>query len=227
MIRFLDSKPRLRLLLLLMVSTGFSLLLVAGRMQETRNTMYIFFVWNLFLALIPFVLTTFMITWKVLRKSWLLFLPLFFVWLMFLPNAPYMITDLFHLRPRAGIPLWYDLVLMFSFALNGLVLCFLSLTDMQEMVREKIGTFFSWVMSFGVLFLSAFGIYLGRYLRWNSWDLMERPETIVYALSDRVMNPSDHPRTWGVTMLFAGFLIVGYLIFREIGNQKLRQPKQS
>ena len=227
MLNRLAAIPRVRLLVLLAVSITFSLLLVYARIQYTHSIAYLFFAWNLILAIIPFAISAVMVTWKGLRNSVVLFIPLFLTWLVFLPNAPYMLTDLFHLKIRMNVPLWYDLILMLSFALNGLVICFVSLMDMQEIIREKFGKFISWSMAFLVLLLSGLGIYLGRYLRWNSWDIIDHPLVLLEDLSERLLNPSAYPQTWGMTLMFAVFLTLGYLIFRELGNQKLLQRSKA
>jgi len=221
MFKRLAAIPRVRLLSLLALSITFSLMLVYARVQYTHSIAYLFFVWNLILAIIPFAISTLMVSWKPLRNSVVLFIPLFLTWLVFLPNAPYMLTDLFHLKLRLNVPLWYDLVLMLSFALNGLVICFISLMDMQEIVKEKFGKFLSWSMAFLVLLLSGLGIYLGRYLRWNSWDIIDHPLVLFEDLSERILHPSAYPQTWGMTLMFAMFLTLGYLIFRELGNRKM------
>ena len=131
-----------------------------------------------------------------------LLLPVGAVGCCFSPNAPYIITDLFHLEPRAGVPLWYDLALIFSSAWNGLMLAYASLLTMQTLVRRRFGTLSGWAFVSTALLLSSFGIYLGRYLRFNSWDVLTNPLTLFYDILNQFLNPTHHLRTWGITVVF-------------------------
>ena len=90
------------------------------------------------------------------------------VWFLFFPNAPYIITDLIHLRVRDAVPIWYDAALLFSFAWNGLILGFVSLWVVQSLVTHRWGATAGWLLALGTLIAGGFGIYLGRFLRWNS-----------------------------------------------------------
>ena len=102
-------------------------------------------------------------------------LPLAALWLLFLPNAPYLLTDLIHLGSRDDAPLWFDLVLFSAFAWTGAFLGFLSIYLMQVVVRRAHGALLGWALVGGSLLASGFGIYLGRSLRWNSWDFVTSP----------------------------------------------------
>jgi uncharacterized membrane protein len=97
------------------------------------------------------------------------------VWFVFYPNAPYLITDLVHLEIRAPVPAWFDLIVFMSFAWTGLFLGYLSLYLMQEVVRSWLGGTYSWRFAIGMLALGALGVFLGRFWRWNSWEVITRP----------------------------------------------------
>ena len=120
------SRARLTLVFVLGASLGLSLLLVVGRVLMTGRGVFLFLVWNLFLAVIPFALSTLLGTARGPLRARLL-VPVGAAWLLFFPNAPYILTDLFHLERRAGVPLWYDLALILSCAWNGLMLAYASL----------------------------------------------------------------------------------------------------
>ncbi len=92
------------------------------------------------------------------------------LWLVFFPNAPYIITDLLHLSAQDGVPVWYDLILLSAFAWTGAMLGMISLGLMHVLVARVAGGAWSWIFVLGVLMLSGFGVYLGRFPRWNSWD---------------------------------------------------------
>jgi uncharacterized membrane protein len=98
------------------------------------------------------------------------------LWLIFFPNAPYILTDLLHLaHPRPDVPLWFDVLLLLWFAWTGLSLGMVSLVMMQDIVRREFGRLTGWVFVGSVGLLGALGIYIGRFLRWNSWDLIFAP----------------------------------------------------
>ena len=135
------------------------------------------------------------------------------LWLLFFPNAPYIVTDLKWLRDWGGAPIWFDVVLVTTAAWAGLALGFISLYLMQAVARRTVGAVNSWLAVLAVLGLSSFGIYLGRFERWNSWDLFVRPKPLFAEVVAQVANPLDYPRTVAVTVLFTSFLSATYLVF--------------
>lgn len=194
------------------LSTFLAGMLFAGRVYLSRGLGYHFLVWNLFLAWIPYLVSLW-IAYSYQRypgRRWFLLIP-GLVWLVFFPNAPYIVTDLLHLRSRPPAPLWYDLGMLASFAWSGLFLAVFSLRTMQTLIKDMAGLWASWLFVAGVTGLSGLGIYLGRFLRWNSWDLLFQPQTIASDIAVRLSNPFHHPGTFGVTFLFAIFLLVCYL----------------
>ncbi|MCB2379163.1 DUF1361 domain-containing protein [Hymenobacter sp. BT635] len=212
-----ELRQRFNLLLVLGASLALSVALVAFRVFLTQQIYFVFLLWNLFLALIPFGLSTMLgLAAGPVRARVLL--PVGAVWLLFFPNAPYILTDLFHLEPRNGVPYWYDLALILSCAWNGLMLAYASLLDMQNLVRRRLGQAASWAFVVVALLLSSFGIYLGRYLRFNSWDIITNPLNLFYDILTRVLHPVQHPGTWGVTLLFGVFLLLGYSTVRLMGR---------
>ena len=211
------SRARLTLVFVLAASLSLSLLLVAGRVLMTGRGIFLFLVWNLFLAVIPFAISTMLGTAKGPLRARLL-VPVGAAWLLFFPNAPYILTDLFHLERRAGVPLWYDLALILSCAWNGLMLAYASLADMQRLVQLRLGTGAGWAFATLALLLSSFGIYLGRYLRFNSWDVLANPLTLFFDIVNRILHPFSFPGTWGVTLVFGLFLLVGYGTVRLLGR---------
>lgn len=211
------SRSRLTLVFVLAASITLSMLLVAGRVAMTGRLTFLFLVWNLFLAVVPFALSTLLGTAKGPLRARLL-VPVGAAWLLFFPNAPYILTDLFHLDARPGVPLWYDLALILSCAWNGLMLAYASLSDMQRLVQLRLGTGAGWTFAGVALLLSSFGIYLGRYLRFNSWDVLANPLTLFYDILNRILHPFSFPGTWGVTLVFGLFLMVGYGTVRLLGR---------
>ncbi|GAB5556712.1 MAG: hypothetical protein SchgKO_09250 [Schleiferiaceae bacterium] len=130
---------------------------------------------------------------------------------MFFPNAPYILTDLFHLKLRLVMPLWFDLLLILSFAVSGLLLAAQSLHIMRKWLRHYISVAWTELATVGYLFLTAFGIYLGRFYRWNSWDLTTRPGELIYDVLIAFRHPFQHYDLWTFTLGVGAFL---YLLYR-------------
>ncbi len=176
-------------------------LLVAARIAYSDSGRYTSLVWNLFLAWIPFVLAylAHAFSWK--KKLLYFVLPLTaFLWLIFFPNAPYILTDLQHLAKESpNTPLWYDVIVMVWFSWTGLLLGLVSLYLMHDIVQR----------AFLVSGMSSFGVYLGRFVRFNSWDLLDDPKEIVVTVLGLAIDPSM--RMVAFTILFAVFYLFVYL----------------
>jgi uncharacterized membrane protein len=184
--------------------------LVAARIEYSDTSRYLGLVWNLLLAWIPFVLAylAYALSWK----KWLLYLVLpftAFLWLIFFPNAPYILTDLQHLAETSGAPLWYDVIVMVWFSWTGLLLGLVSLYLMHDVVRRTFGRLLGWAFVFIVSGLSSFGVYLGRFARFNSWDLLDDPKEVAVTVLGLAVDPTR--RVVAFTALFAVFYLFVYL----------------
>ncbi len=188
--------------------------LVVLRVERSGSLMYVFLCWNLFLASIPLLAAQAFRDSSRRRSAAPLQLGWLALWLLFLPNAPYIVTDLLHLSSRPPVPLWYDLALLLSCAATGLLLGYVSLIEVQGAVEERFGRVTGWLLATGSLFLSGFGIYLGRFRRWNSWDVLTDPTGIFHDVFDQLLNPASHPRTYAVTLIFGSGLLLGYAALR-------------
>lgn len=216
MILSLQKADRLKETIFLFALSFLCFALSIYRVYHTHSPMFLFLNWNLFLAFIPWGLTQLVLLQPVLqKKNWVLG-SLLFIWLLFFPNAPYILTDLFHLQRNLDMPIWFDLILILCFAWTGLLFGFLSLWDIEKILGRKLRIHFVRGISVALLFAGSFGIYLGRYLRWNSWDILREPLDIIYDISDRFINPFQHPRTWGMTFGLFIFLNMMYWSFRLI-----------
>ena len=206
----------------LVLSTLFAGAIFAGRVYLSQRLTFNFLVWNLFLAWVPY-LCSLAATCLHLRqpKSWWLILLPGFVWLIFLPNAPYLVTDILHLDERAPVPLWYDIAMLATFAWTGVFLGMASLSQMQSIVRRFLGGALSWLFALGTIGLSGLGIYLGRFLQWNSWDLFTQPQSVLLDLVVRIAHPIQYRQAFGVTLLFAAFMLVCYVTFVSIEHRKV------
>lgn len=168
-----------------------------------------FLLWNLFLAWIPFWLTSIAAQLHKKTGSKLLILPVLAVWLLFFPNSPYIITDLLHIRNYGQNIIWFDSVLIFLFAFTGLIIGLQSLQKAHDLFRRIFSGAWAWLLVLSCTTLSGFGIYLGRYVRLNSWDIFHDP----LWLAGRIVHQLDNPLSFKVTLMF-GFILFGvYAIF--------------
>lgn len=213
-------KQRFNLSVVLALSVSFSVILIAYRCHFTSTLLYTFLCWNLILALIPYLLSSLIVLFPPQNKNNLMLYLLIAIWLLFFPNAPYILTDLFHLRAKPPVPFWYDLVLILSCAWNGLILAIVSLWDMHQLLNRLFNRTLGWIFALSALVLGSFGIYLGRYLRFNSWDIISNPRSLFFDILDRIINPLSHTTTYGVTILFSVFLIILYLTIHQIKHLK-------
>jgi uncharacterized membrane protein len=192
-----------------------SVVLVLGRIVWTRDTHFGFLIWNLFLAWMPMVFAVLAREHQKNGRSpgWRFF-AFGAAWLLFFPNAPYIFTDIVHLShnyPRFWADRdWADLMLILINAVTGLVLGFLSLYLMQSAVRRLAGEWMSWLFIAGVVTLSGFGIFMGRFMRLNSWDIIA-PGKMLHTIGTWTRHaPMEY--SLGFSSLFAAFLFVSYLM---------------
>jgi len=185
----------------------FALILFMLRGNLIGYRVYRFMLWNLFLALIPYVISLIMLVISSYNnkkvttplcesnllanknnKWWnlcLLFLGGF--WLLFFPNAPYLFTSYAHFsemtfwtRPISfTFQPWYDLVLYSGIIWSGILAGYVSLEIIHTIVKKHFGKLIGWVIIIIILFLSSWAIYLGRFIRLNSWDIFTNPSILL------------------------------------------------
>lgn len=195
----------------LILPVGFTFSLIVFRCIYSGSGMYLFFVWNLFLAAIPLSISSVLIQ-SDKKFHWLLFI----AWLLFFPNALYIITDLLHLKERNNIPLWFDVILIFSAAINGLIMAYLSISQVEFFLKSKFSNIITKVILSTCLIVCAFGVYVGRYLRWNSWDILLDPYKLFSEMIQPFVHPFQHPRTWGMTIILSFFFNIFYFLIKKI-----------
>lgn len=202
----------------LLLSSGFSCLLLAGRITVTGELTYLFLPWNLFLAFIPYSITQWMSRKVSLVENKFRFYALLAAWLLFIPNSFYIITDLFHLTHIDSAPKWYDVLMIFSFAWNGLLFGIISLRRAELLLSLQSGKTVSVLFIAAVMWLSAFGIYIGRFLRFNSWDIITNPFSLAGEILDMIVHPLKHGYAWGMTLCYAAFMSLFYLTVKKLGG---------
>ena len=221
---FSYNKYRLMIFFLLAGATIFSVAVWRVRSEYSGTVHYAFLIWNLFLAWIPFIIAYFTYT-LTLKRQWVyVIIPIAaFFWMIFFPNAPYILTDFEHLAGQwADLPVWYDVMMLIWFAFTGLLLGMVSLFLMQEIIRREFGRWVGWGFVTLVAGLSSTGIYMGRFLRWNSWDLILNPSGIARYTIESAQDPSL--QSIGFTGLFAAFFLFLYITLYTFGHLLLERP---
>lgn len=193
--------------------------LIFYRLHLAYDGLAVALLWNLFLAVVPLFWSSAFQSATARGRS--VFSGVFFgLWLLFLPNAPYILTDLIHLAPRPhfGVPLWYVLAMLLFCAGTGTLLGYMSLLNVQRVIEQKFGKTAGWLVASGSLMLCGFGIYLGRFLRWNSWDAFTHPISLLKAVVGQFIDSGPHPRPLDVTLIYGISLVIGYLALRMIAT---------
>ena len=203
--RFKSTKIQLLILIL------FCLFLWMIRIKLTNSLFFGFLIWNLFLAYIPYFISS-NIKKRMQKLSKFKLIMMLFIWLLFLPNAPYIITDFIHLQHSKGNIVWLDIFILFTFSSTGLLLAIISLSDIYKIIKLKWNSKLANYFSISATFLCGFGIYLGRFLRFNSWDVFTSP---LIVLKRSVLSIND-PKTWFITISFGSFLYIMFIITRSI-----------
>ena len=184
------------------------------RVLLTGTNRYSFIIWNLTLAWISFEMAYLLV--RNLRKvrwaSWENIL-LSLLWLAFLPNSWYVLTDFIHIVPNGEISQLYDIVLMTILVFNGFLLGFAGLFLIHRELLKRFGFLKSYLAVQGIILISSFAIYLGRDLRWNTWDVIANPQGVIINVSDQIIDPLGNPRALNVTILFFILISVIYAAF--------------
>jgi len=210
------SRRRLATLIVLGLGSLFCVALVLVRNVHTGNVNFRYLIWNLFLAWIPFVLAVFVYDRWQRRGAGVALFVLGALWLLFFPNAPYIATDFVHLQHDPLAPFWYDAVTIASFAWLGLLLGFASLYLMQTVVRQWRGPAAGWAFAVVAIGLGSLGIYLGRFLRLNSWDALEHPSVLPRIAHAVARDPFAYQEAIMVTVLFTLALTFAYFLLYSV-----------
>lgn len=173
--------------------------------------------WNLFLAFIPAVLSFWLFRRKTKARP-LLWWAVLIVFIAFLPNAPYMLTDIIHLirGTRAGYAGWVIALIVLPIhllaILGGFEFYVLSLINQGHYLkRQRAGKFVVWAELLAHL-LCAVGIYLGRFIRFNSWDLVTAPSNVLVT----TINELTEKRPLLVVFVTFIILTILYWIIKQI-----------
>lgn len=215
-LRLFKSEPVKTVFYLLVVAVTFNLL----RIMIWDKYSFVYILWNLFLAFVP-VLISFMMLKFHEKKSLktIIFIPGFLLWLLFIPNAPYLVTDLIHLGESRTIPILFDVILLFSSAYLGMIFFFYSLSHIEKIVKKFISKRWMIALTIILLLLISFGIYIGRFLRFNSWDIFINH----YSLFKNIWkifteNSVKHWNVYWFTLMFSFFLFFSYKSWKSLSR---------
>lgn len=203
-------------------------LFVAGAVAN-HSMQFAYLIWNLFLAWLPlmFMALLFRSLRTRLWSSWLPFV-LTLLWLIFLPNSFYMISDFIHIQDVPRHNLLYDVVMFTAFIFTAALVGFCSLYLVHAELRKRMKMVSSSVLIGAILFLCSFAIYLGRDLRWNSWDVLVNPAGILFDISDHLIHPLLHLEMFSITftffLLLGSLYIVGWQLGEAMNGNKVIKP---
>lgn len=193
-----------------------SVLLLLGRVFASDSTRYFFLIWNLGLAIIPPLLAWGLVR-RVKKYGWLQWqqMGLSVLWLMFLPNSFYLITDYLHLRATYEASLLFDVIMITSFVVNGLILGYISVFLVHRELLRKVTPVQAHVFIGLVFLVCSFAVHLGRYSRWNTWDILLKPAGLLFDVSDQFINPAAHSETYVTTLALSMLIASLYFVIWE------------
>lgn len=218
---YFQSQKKEFLALTVLTVFCFSLLLI--RAKATNSVFFFFLIWNLFLGFLPYAMSLLMMySIKIRENRGYRFFGLL-IWLLFLPNSFYLITDFFHLNKFNTVPIWFDLMVLSTFSLTGFLFGLFSLFSIEKILISHYSGRVSSILLLISLYLTAFGIYLGRYLRFNSWDVLSNPTDLFFTCINCLFVRDVQNFTLG----FGTFLLVIYWVatsmkMLETNNLKIK-----
>lgn len=198
----------------LLISLSFyCLILILLRAKITHSVYLFFLIWNLILAGIPYIITSYVAIYRNHKKNnKLKTILLLLVWLAFLPNSFYIITDLVHLSRSNEYFFWFDLILICSFSISGFILGLVSMLEFEKIILGLVSTKLTKLMIPMICFLSGFGIFLGRILRFNSWEILSNPMQLI---TDSI-NTFFTPEALLFSINFGIFIYVAFQIKKNL-----------
>jgi uncharacterized membrane protein len=205
-----------RFLVSLIGASFVAVLLLTLRVQLSSSDRYIFLYWNLVLAAVPALFAWWLVL-RVRKFGWLKWQQavLTVLWVVFLPNSFYIITDLVHLRPNYEASIFYDISLLSSFVFMGLIFGYVSVYQVHQELRKRMTEAQAYGLITLLFMAISFAVFLGRYTRWNTWDIILRPAGLLFDVSDRFINPSMHQQTFLATIVLFAVTFSLYTVLYE------------
>lgn len=189
---------------------------------SSNSSLHLALVWNLFLAYIPFFLSKYIQLNTKVRSSFFISSLIIMIWLLFFPNTMYMITDFIHISDYTfywwdsiysptsytnDIILWIQFIHIAIGSLIGTLIGLISLKIIHEFFIYKTNKISAHIILLFICFISGYAIYIGRFLRFNSWDIL-KPFHLIKELYNEF-----NAFTLNFSLLFAGYILICYIIF--------------
>ena len=203
---------------ILTLSMGFSVVLVMARIMYTGKFTFIWLIWNLVLAWIPYVISSWFQKRPAVQEHRLKFAAVSLIWLLFIPNSFSILTDLFHLGKSTNLPNWFHCTLTIAFASNGLLLGVLSVRQMEKIMQPHLRGKHELLFIYPIMWLNALGVYIGRYPRFNSWDIITNPFALIAYLIKLICHPIQWMYAWGMVACFSIFMTFVYLTIKRLSK---------
>jgi uncharacterized membrane protein len=198
----------------LLLSSLLAYAFYAYRVVYSGTSNYSNLIPNLFLAWLPYLFSVLaVLAYRSHPNRWWNVATFGILWLVFFPNAWYMVTDFYHLDPRPPVPLWFDISLIAIFAFTGCFLAIVSLRSIHLVIERFAGRIIGWLFALSTLGLGSLGVYLGRFSRFNSWDVLLHPTAVFQDIAYNILNPLDNLGFIGFTLMFTSIMLVFYLMF--------------
>lgn len=215
-----------RLIYGLLIANLTSVVLFGLRLIGAESFRYWFMLWNLVLAWIA-PLIAWWLTRRLLKQKWRHWsnIALTILWLGFLPNSFYMVSDLIHVQQTGEVSIIFDAVLFISFIFNGFIAGFIGAFMVHRELAKRLRPIGAYIVMVGAFFLSSYAIYLGRVLRWNTWDALLHPSGLIFDVSDNILHPLDHPQAFVVTLSFTLLISSFYFAAWELYRAFVRMTK--
>lgn len=206
-----------RLIYALILTNAISVLFFLLRLVGAENFRYWFMLWNLFLAWIAPLVAWWLVS-RLQTKPWRQWGNIFLtvIWLGFLPNSFYMVSDLIHVQQTGEISIIFDAVMFTSFIFNGFIAGYIGAILLHRELLRRTTIVRAYGLIIGAFALCSYAIYLGRVLRWNTWDALFHPAGLLFDVSDNILNPLAHPQAFVVTFSFTILISSFYMLVWEI-----------
>jgi len=210
---------RTRLGIALAISSLISVGLYLTGHWGTHAHDFAYMVWNLFLAWVGLGVTLWLerTLHRTYWSSWYALL-VTLVWIIFLPNTFYMVTDFIHVQELPAADLLHGIFMFSSFIFNGVILGLISLYIIQWELLKRVKARTAMSLIGVVILLCSFAMYIGRELRWNSWDILVNPSSLLFEVTDRLINATSHPEMLSTTFSFFALITGVYIVFWSLAR---------
>lgn len=201
----------------ILILIGLVAVFILVRTLYSGSEYYLFLFWNIFLAFVPFLISGIVMRMSEnFNKKYLGVIIIGgILWLITFPNAPYLVTDVIHLGHNRLMPQWYDVILLFVTAWIGMLFTFYSLLNIEKALRTIYTKIKTGVFLGLLILISSFGIYVGRFLRWNSWDVITNPQELIVDVWQIFEHPRLHGEAYAFTFTMLLFIGASYYAWKS------------